>query len=235
MKDEDGGDAAECWQPRRVRRRRITDAFDVIKAQAGRSASRPSSCVVVRRAERATTWRTLARLSLEESAARGELLAQAIFQRARQVVAEGGADPYARAARRRGLRSILESSVGYSENVTYAAIVDTRRDRGRARLTRRSKGSRWPSRRTSRRSCAPARSRSCCARLLRTAPSRSAQPLLLGDRQFGSIRIGVSTLLVRSELDAGAAARARHRARRARRLAAVARCCSRSGCCGRST
>src|SRR5438128_8945576 len=64
----------------------------------------------------------LASVSLDESRARAELLASAIFQRAHEVVVPR-TDPYAALRADRGLRSILESSV-YSKNVTYAAVVN---------------------------------------------------------------------------------------------------------------
>ena len=67
---------------------------------------------------------SLARVYLAESKARGDLLARAVYQRAREVVATGGPDPIAALRADPGLRSILESSV-YSSNVTYAAILDT--------------------------------------------------------------------------------------------------------------
>ena len=63
----------------------------------------------------------LARVSLDESSARAELLANAIYHRAQQVVV-GGADPLAALRADPGLRSILESSL-YSKNVMYAALV----------------------------------------------------------------------------------------------------------------
>src|SRR3972149_2212400 len=69
----------------------------------------------------------LARVSLEESRARAELVANAIFHRAREVVT-ADADPFpaSRALHADpGLRSILESSL-YSKNVTFAAIVDVK-------------------------------------------------------------------------------------------------------------
>src|SRR4029079_17758382 len=66
----------------------------------------------------------LARVSLEESRARAELVADAIFHRAREVVT-GGADPYQALRADPGLRSILESSL-YSKNVTFAAIADVK-------------------------------------------------------------------------------------------------------------
>src|SRR6185503_19481403 len=64
----------------------------------------------------------LAKVSLDESRARADLLAKTIYQRARDVVAEPP-EPFAALKTDRGLRSILESSV-YSKDVTYAAICD---------------------------------------------------------------------------------------------------------------
>src|SRR5437762_7085637 len=67
----------------------------------------------------------LATVSLDESSARAELLANAIYHRAREVV-KGGVDPNKALRGDPGLRSILESSL-YSKNVTFAAIVDVNR------------------------------------------------------------------------------------------------------------
>src|SRR4029079_7750355 len=67
----------------------------------------------------------LARVSLEESRARAELVANAIYHRAREVVT-ADLDPAAAYQALRqdpGLRAILESSL-YSKNVTFAAIAD---------------------------------------------------------------------------------------------------------------
>src|SRR5688572_8516012 len=64
----------------------------------------------------------IARLSLEESRARGELLTNAIFHRAYEVVTSREA-AYAELAADAGIRSILQASI-YSDDVTYAAIVD---------------------------------------------------------------------------------------------------------------
>ena len=63
----------------------------------------------------------VARVRLEESQARADLLARAIYQRAR-LVAPGAAEPYEALRNDEGLRAILESSI-YSKNVTYAAIT----------------------------------------------------------------------------------------------------------------
>src|SRR5438128_2560447 len=70
----------------------------------------------------------VARLSLQETASRGELLARSIFQRAAAVVPPVQ-DPdaaYSALQKDGGIRSLLESSIAYSKNVTYAAIVDTK-------------------------------------------------------------------------------------------------------------
>ena len=66
----------------------------------------------------------LARVVLHESQARGQLLANAIFHRAREVVVIDTGDPYAALRSDPGLRAILESSI-YGESVTGAAILDT--------------------------------------------------------------------------------------------------------------
>src|SRR5580765_1430364 len=64
---------------------------------------------------------SLVRVSLQESQARGTLIAKAIYQRARGLVATP--DLFAALREDEGLRSVLESSA-YANNVVYAAIVD---------------------------------------------------------------------------------------------------------------
>jgi signal transduction histidine kinase len=141
----------------------------------------------------------LGRVSVEESRARAEMLSKAIYHRAREVVATGS-DPYVALRDDPGLRAILESSL-YSKNVTFAAIVDTR-DVAIAHADRSVEGQPLP----------PAgdlielQDLFALQQLIeiyrgqgRTVELR--QPLLMGDRQFGSIRIGVSTLLIRQDLN----------------------------------
>ena len=142
----------------------------------------------------------LARLSFEETASRGELLKQAIFQRAREVV-PGAQDPYAALQNDASIRLLLDSGVGYSPNVTYAAI--TNKDGvAVAHSDATEQGQ-------------PLLPQEDVATLLeRNAPDllravyfsdktyESQQPLLFGDppQRFGTIRIGISTLLVKNEL-----------------------------------
>jgi signal transduction histidine kinase len=145
---------------------------------------------------------SLARVQLEESQKRGELLAGAIYQRAHAVIAESseGRDPAEALRADSGLRSILESSA-YSKNVTYAAIVDTE-DSAIAHSDADLVGHIVPSYQSlsALMDQGPiAKIRAIYAPGGRTFEIR--QPLLLGAAEFGSIRIGVSTLLIRSEFD----------------------------------
>jgi signal transduction histidine kinase len=99
-----------------------------------------------------------------------------------------------------GLRSILESSL-YSDNVTFAAIVDTH-GVVVAHADRTQEGRSLPASADLR----GLMSRSAFYQLsaIYRGQGRNlefSQPLLLSDIEFGSIRIGVSTLLVRSDLD----------------------------------
>ena len=58
-----------------------------------------------------------------KATARGQLLSNAIFHRARELVTDS-ADPYAALRTDPGLRAILESTI-YGESVTGASILDT--------------------------------------------------------------------------------------------------------------
>ena len=138
----------------------------------------------------------LARVSLDESRQRAQLLANAIYHRAR-AVASGG--DLARALRDDpGLRSILESSL-YDANVTYAAIVDSSGQviaqsiEGQTTL---SPADDLPA--------LLAKSAQAQLAAIYSGQGRTLevrQPLLFGDTEFGSIRIGVSTLLIRQNLN----------------------------------
>lgn len=139
----------------------------------------------------------LARLDLQESESRGQMLANALYQRARDAV-RGQPDPYAAIRDDPGVRSILESSIAYSKNVTYAAVVDPS-GVAVAHSFRSLDGTTLPRQEA----LGALMSRSPVAQLRAIYSDRTFevnQPLLLGSRQFGSIRIGISTLLVRQDL-----------------------------------
>ncbi len=141
---------------------------------------------------------SLARIRLEESRARGKLLAQAIYQRAREVVAVGR-DPGGALRADAGLRSILESSA-YSSNVTYAAIVDVA---GNAIVHSDSTRIGQPLPPNADLNALLDHGPLSRIRAIYTeGPSLEVrQPLLMGTAEFGSIHIGVSTLLIQRELN----------------------------------
>jgi len=127
-------------------------------------------------------------------------MASAFRSRSRppEVVADT-VDPYQALHADPGLRSILEASL-YDNNVTFAAIVDAD-GRAVAHADRSQEGQPVPVAAD----LGELLTRSSFSKL--TAIYRDqgrnldyAQPLLLDDRPIGSIHIGVSTLLIRSDL-----------------------------------
>ena len=140
----------------------------------------------------------LTRLRVEETTSRGQMLAQAIFQSAKDVVAKGGADPYAALRADRGLRTILDSSSGYSRNVTYAAIVNN--DQVAIAHSFVSLEGETMAEQEDFARLANARAIDQIAAVYSDRTFEIRQPMLAGEQEFGSIRIGVSTLLVRREL-----------------------------------
>src|SRR3954470_16677725 len=142
----------------------------------------------------------IARGSLDESAARAELIAGAVFHRAFAVGAATEADPYAALRADPGLRSILESSL-LSKNVTYAAIADTS-NVAVIHADRSLEGQPLP--RGGDLEQLQLQSSLAQLRAIYSSQGQNLehrQPLLLGNREIGSIRIGVSTLLIRDDLN----------------------------------
>jgi signal transduction histidine kinase len=145
---------------------------------------------------------SLARVSLQESQARGELLARAIYQRAHAIVPYA-TDRYVALREDGGLKSILEASI-YSKDVTDAAVVDAggvivahydpsrigkkvpRRAQVQDLLQLNGPQQLWA---------------------IYTDPGRELEvrePLTLDNgKEFGAIRIGISTLLIRKGLREG--------------------------------
>ena len=142
----------------------------------------------------------LAGVVLNESFARGQFLSNAIIHRSR-VVVPGSPDPYEALRTDEGLRSILESSI-YGESVTDAAIVDTM-----GTIIASSDTTRVGQRLLERPDLAALLEQGAIAQLsVIYSPEGQTlevrQPIALGDEAFGSIRVGVSTLLMRQELNA---------------------------------
>jgi len=139
----------------------------------------------------------ICRFLLEESITRGKILALATYERAREVV-PASADPYAGLRDDSGLRSILRSSL-YDKSVTFTAILDTQ-----AVVVASSDpslvGRPLPPSEDLERLAASnvVRQLQLIYSTGRTLEVR--QPLSLGDTPFGSIRVGVSTVLMRQAL-----------------------------------
>ena len=143
---------------------------------------------------------SLARLMLEESRARADFAADAVFHRAGQIVAAvQDQDPYEALRNDAGMRSLLESSAAYSSNVLYAAIVDVH-GVVIAHSDAASIGQRLPA--VADLDALLAQGPVAQARAIYTKGGLTFEfhkPLLLGATEFGSIRVGVSTLLIRDE------------------------------------
>src|SRR6187200_7789 len=140
----------------------------------------------------------LANVVLRESLSRGKMLANTILHRAGGIVT-GDVDPYLALREDQGLRSILESSI-YGDNISFAAIVDTSGTvivhNNRAQVGR------------------TLAERADLEAVIDDTPLDKLRVIFAGDGQtlevretlkrgsedFGSIRIGVSTLLMRSQL-----------------------------------
>ena len=140
----------------------------------------------------------IARLSLEESRARGDLLTNAVFHRAYEVVTSREA-AYAELAADAGIRSILQASI-YSNDVTYAAIVDAQ-----GVAVAHSDPTQVGQRLAVGGGLQDLLAKNGLSQLSdiwmtrgRTLEWRA--PLLLDDDALGEIRIGISTLLVRRSL-----------------------------------
>ena len=140
---------------------------------------------------------TLTAVHLEESAARAELLARAIFQQAAQVV-PGAADPRLALQTDPGIRATLETSIAYTRNVTYATIIDTA---GRAIVHSSPdlQGRPQPAGRDLT-TLLQAGTITRLRAVYDDAMLEVEQPLVLGNTPFGAIRIGLSPALIRDEL-----------------------------------
>jgi signal transduction histidine kinase len=140
------------------------------------------------------------RFRLGESRYWCEFASNAIYQRARDVVPTG-AGPYAALPEDAGLRSILESSL-YSPNTTYAAIVNAQNV-----IVAHSDVEQIGK---------PLEPRPSLEDLLNARPWKQLleiytgdgptvefqQRLLVGNTPFGTIRIGISTVLLRADINA---------------------------------
>jgi signal transduction histidine kinase len=139
----------------------------------------------------------LAQVSLNETRSRADALANQIFHRAHEVVVDG-ADPLEGLRSDPGVRSILASSL-YAKNVTFAAIVDTSGGLVAADPAFETAPV-PPSEELMTLLSRPSLSQLWAVYRGQGQNLEVRQPLVIGDNEIGSIRIGVSTLLIRDDL-----------------------------------
>jgi nitrogen-specific signal transduction histidine kinase len=141
---------------------------------------------------------SLARLRLEETNARALLVAKTIRHRAFDVVGAGG-DPMSAFANHPGMKTVLEASL-YSDNVVDAAIVNPQGIIV-AHSDDAAKGQLLPEREDLQHLLDAGSIEQ--ARVLYTRDGKSYEvrlPLIIADKEIGSVRVGVSTLLVSAQL-----------------------------------
>lgn len=140
---------------------------------------------------------SLARMGLQNSRANGELLARAIYQRAREAIA-GAADPHLAIRTDPGIRSILESTIAYGPNFTYAAIVSPE-----TLVIAHSFSGLEGEHLDPQPRLAAVLDRGTIEQVRAIYSDRTleiVEPLELGNVPFGAIRIGLSPVLIRNDL-----------------------------------
>jgi signal transduction histidine kinase/HAMP domain-containing protein len=139
---------------------------------------------------------SLVRISLVESQSRAEMLANTIYQRAHDI-ALGGSDLHTAMRMDPGMRSILEASI-YSKNVISAAIVDRENVAIAHSLDGLEDEILPPEEDLATVLTAGALEQVRAAYSARNLEVRL--PLELEGEEFGSIRVGISALLIRDDL-----------------------------------
>ena len=141
----------------------------------------------------------VARLALGAAAAEGELMARQLYHQSSRVIAASPTASPTLLQDDPGIRGLLEGMIGYSHTVVYAAVVDPN-DRILAHSNPKLEGEILPPRASLERLKTRATLR-IVASLLGPPETYEAQvPMRLGERPFGTVRVGVSTQLLRQEL-----------------------------------
>jgi signal transduction histidine kinase len=139
----------------------------------------------------------LARVGLENSRSIGELLSRMIYERARETIAAGG-DPLTALRADQDIRSILASTAAYGRNVTYAAVVDTDGIAIAHSFPALEGQKLAPGENLS--EVLDGRPLTQVRTIYADRSLEVVLPLQLGDSPFGSIRVGLSPLLIRNDL-----------------------------------
>jgi len=141
----------------------------------------------------------VARLALGAAVDEGELMAKQLYHQSSRVIAASPGPLPALLQQDSGIRALLEGMVGYSHTVVYAAVVDPT-DRILAHSNPKLVGEILAPRENLER--LKARSTfGIVASLFGQPEVYEAQvPMRLGERPFGTVRVGVSTSLLKQEL-----------------------------------
>jgi signal transduction histidine kinase len=141
----------------------------------------------------------VARLALGAATNEGELLARQLYHQSSRVV---GASPSASPTLLRddpGIRALLEAMVGYSRTVVYAAVVDPA-DLILAHSNPKLEGEILPPRESLERLKGRSTLAIVSSLFGQTEVYEAQVPMRLGERPFGTVRVGVSTSLLKQEL-----------------------------------
>ncbi len=142
---------------------------------------------------------SVARITLRAAADEGELLARQLFHQSSRVIAASRLTSPVVLRRDPGIRALLEGMVGYSHTVVYAAIVDPA---GRAVVHSNSarEGKTLPPRESLETVRAWGTLRVIGAMLGEPQVYEARLPMRIGERPFATVRVGISTSLLRREL-----------------------------------
>jgi PAS domain S-box-containing protein len=142
---------------------------------------------------------SVARITLRTAAEEGELLARQLYHQSSRVIAGSSAPSSGALKRDPGIRALLEGMVGYSHTVVYAAIVDPA-DRVLVHSNPAFEGKFLPLRESLDTVKAWGTVRALGSMLGEPEVFEAQLPMRLGDRPFGTVRVGVSTSLLREEV-----------------------------------
>jgi signal transduction histidine kinase len=142
---------------------------------------------------------SVTRIALGAASEEGELLARQLYHQSSRVLAAAPTPSPAVLQRDPGIRAMLEGIVGYSHTVVYAAVVDPS-GRALAHSNLRLEGEVLPPRQSLEHLKEWSTLRSVLSLLGEPDVYEAQVPMVLGERPFATVRVGVSTSLLRQEL-----------------------------------
>lgn len=142
---------------------------------------------------------SVARIALAAAAEEGELLARQLYHQSSRVVAASRVPSPTLLPHDPGIRTMLEGMVGYSHTVVYAAIVDPT-NRVLAHSNPKLEGELLPPQEDLERVKTWSTLATVASLLGEPRVYEAQVPMRMGERLFGTVRVGVSTSLLRQEL-----------------------------------